>query len=505
MKRLIQLLTLTLFAVTTQAQHEMPRSQPNLGQFKGHLDVGDCQTEGFATYDAARQTYTIGGSGKNMWFDDDQFHYLWTTIQGDFILRAEFKFHGAGVDAHRKVGWIVKNDLEPNTPHVNATVHGDGLTSLQYRRDTGGDTEETISPDTFPDVFQLERRGNEFIFSTAKFGGVFTTVSTSNEAIGNEVFIGLYVCSHNPDILETATFRNVRITRPAPEDLQEYSGYIGSRLEILDVATGHRRVVHTDAGSLQAPNWTPDGQALIYNAGGRLYRYELADGRISPLPTGPATSNNNDHVLSFDGNYIGISNHDPDSDYTSTIYRLPVDGSAEPTRVTLPGVGASYLHGWSPDNKTMLLTGERNGQLDIYAVDVATGKERQLTDEATLDDGSEYSPDGRHVYFNSSRTGTMQLWRMQPDGKQPTQLTTDAYNDWFPHVSPDGRSLVFLSYQPEVAADDHPFYRHCLLRRMPVAGGEPTVVAYLYGGQGTINVPSWSPDSRFVAFVSNSQ
>jgi len=120
-----------------------------------------------------------------------------------------------------------------------------------------------------------------------------------------------------------------------------------------------------------------------------------------------------------------------------------------------------------------------------------------------LDDGSEYTPDGEHIYFNSVRTGSMEIWRMAPDGSEQEQLTDDRFNNWFPHVSPDGESIVFLSYRPSVPPGDHPFYKQVYLRRMPTDGGEPEVIAYVYGGQGTINVPSWSPDGERIAFVSN--
>jgi Tol biopolymer transport system component len=163
----------------------------------------------------------------------------------------------------------------------------------------------------------------------------------------------------------------------------------------------------------------------------------------------------------------------------------------------------SYLHGWSPDGRFLIYTGQRNGEFDIYKIPVEGGEELQLTTAEGLDDGSEYAPDGSCIYFNSARTGTMQIWRMKPDGTEQEQMTHDELNDWFPHVSPDGKRIVFLSFPKDVPAQEHPFYKHVYLRMMSIDGGEPQVIAYVYGGQGTINVPSWSPDSRRLAFVSN--
>lgn len=479
--------------------------QNNLGIFDNHLDIGNCKNQGFVNYNAPDQTYTVGGSGANMWFGEDEFHYLWTTLQGDFILRAEAKFLGAGVDPHRKLGWIVKNDLNHHTPHVNATVHGDGLTSLQYRKTTGGDTEEVTSKDSMPDVIQLERRGDLFIMSTAKFGEEFTAVQLEEMAMDKEVYVGIYVCAHNPDIVETAVFRNVRIIRPVDPDYQPYRDYIGSHLEVMEVETGHRKILYSSAHSIQAPNWTTDGERLLYNSKGRLFNYHLATNTITPFNTGFAVNNNNDHVFTFDGSLLGISHHNPEDEGRSTVYYLSAKGADKPRAATKPGAGASYLHGWSPDNQKMIFTGNRKGRYDIYTVDVKTGKETQMTDQETLDDGPEYSPDGKHIFFNSVRTGNMQLWRMDADGKNKTQLTFDEYNNWFPHVSPDQKWIAFISFPKDIDPNSHPFYKHCLLRIMPYEGGEPRVIAYIYGGQGTINVPSWSPDSKKIAFVTNSQ
>jgi Tol biopolymer transport system component len=279
-----------------------------------------------------------------------------------------------------------------------------------------------------------------------------------------------------------------------------YRDYIGSNLETVSVATGERRVLHTSKGSLQAPNWTTDGRALVYNSDGRLYRFDLASRDATLIDTGFATANNNDHVLSFDGRTLGISHHSADDGGRSVVYTVPVTGGV-PRRVT-PN-SPSYLHGWSPDGRQLVYTGERGGEFDIYRIPAEGGEEERLTTASGLDDGSEYSPDGQWIYFNSARTGRMQIWRMRPDGSNQEQLTRDDFNNWFPHLSPDGRSVALLSYGPDVAPDDHPFYRQVYLRLMRPDGSGLRVLAYLYGGQGSINVPSWSPDSSQLAFVSN--
>src|SRR3989475_373681 len=309
--------------------------------------------------------------------------------------------------------------------------------------------------------------------------------------------------AHNDTVTERATFSNVRITMPAKRDFVPYRDYIGSNLEMLDVATGNATIVHQYSGSFQAPNWTRDGKALIYVQEGRLYRFDLSSRSAAAINTGFATRNNNDHVLSFDGRLMGISHHAVEDSGASIIYTVPPLGGT-PTRVTAKG--PSYLHGWSPDGRWLVYTGQRNGELDVYKIPVAGGggDEIRLTTAPGLDDGPEFTPDGAYIYFNSSRSGRMQIWRMRPDGTAQEQVTNDGLNNWFPHISPDGKWIVYLAFPPDVAPDDHPFYKHVLLRLMPIGGGPARVIAYLYGGQGTINVPSWAPDGSRLAFVSNS-
>ncbi|MCL2094126.1 MAG: transporter [Treponema sp.] len=272
-----------------------------------------------------------------------------------------------------------------------------------------------------------------------------------------------------------------------------------SILEVLDVDSGQRRVLREFDDTVEAPNWTGDGRYLIYNRNGRIYRYELLTGTITEIYTGAMTDCNNDHVLSPDGQHIAIS-HRTLEDGRSRIYILPLSG-AEPILIT--PIAPSYLHGWSPDGLTLAYCAERNGQYDVYTIPVWGGREKQLTFEAGLDDGPEYSPDGKHIWFNSTRSGLMQVWRMEADGSNQTQMTFDESNAWFPHVSPDGERVVYITYKKgDVEPNQHPPNKEVQLRLMSSQGGDYRVIAELFGGQGTLNVNSWSPDNKSIAFVS---
>ena len=479
-------------------------AQSSIGAFDGQTDVGRVSHPGSASYDASRQAYHVAGAGRNMWGTEDDFHFVWKRLTGNFILSTRAAFAARGGEPHRKLGWSVRPSLEPNAAHVSAAVHGNGLVSLQFRRTTGSVTEEIKSPDSLPDpnvIVQLERRDGTYVMSVARFGDTLVTRQLTDVSLPDTVYVGLYVCAHNDSTVERAEFSNVRITIPAKPDFVPYRDYIGSNLEILDVGTGNATIVHHYRGSFQAPNWTPDGKALIYAQEGHLYRFDLASHSATSINTGFATRNNNDHVLSFDGKMLGISHHSATDSGASIVYVLPAAGGT-PTRVTAKG--PSYLHGWSPDGRWLVYTGQRNNEFDIYKAPVTGGDEIRLTTTPGLDDGPEFAPDGKYIYFNSSRSGRMQIWRMRPDGTSQEQITNDGFNNWFPHISPDGRWIAYIAFPSDVAPDDHPFYKHVLIRLMPIGGGPARVIAYVYGGQGTINVPSWSPDGKRLAFVGNS-
>lgn len=276
---------------------------------------------------------------------------------------------------------------------------------------------------------------------------------------------------------------------------------VTSILEICDITTGERTTVKEFPYLIEAPNWTSDGQWLIYNSGGKLYKLSPDQpGEPEQIETAYAVRCNNDHVLSADGQQIAIS-HGTKEDGQSRIYTLPITGGTP--RLVTP-MAPSYLHGWSPDGKQLAYCAARKGNFDVYVIPAEGGEEQRLTTAEGLDDGPEYAPEGKHIWFNSVRSGLMQVWRMKADGSEQTQMTFDeTRNAWFPHVSPDGQQVVFITYyKGDLEPGQHLANKNVELRIMPATGGESRLLVKLFGGQGTINVNSWAPDSRRFAFVS---
>jgi TolB protein len=495
MKSLLHILLLVLGQATFSQSKAV-------GIFTDHADIGNPKIAGSVKYDDDNGEYLVTGSGQNIWGTHDDFHFLWKKLKGDFLLDARLNFKGKGKNPHRKIGWMVRQALEPNSAYADAAVHGEGLTSLQFRKAANSETEEVKTEIKSPDFIRFERSGNTFIFYAANYGEPLKEVARKELDLGNEVFVGLFLTSHEELVSEQAAFSNVRISIPAKPDVVPYRDYSSSNVEILDISTSKRKVIFSSKDDVEAPNWMKDGSALIYNSKGSLYKLPLRSLQPTLINTDFAKRSNNDHVLSFDGKYLGISNQSTKekANTESLIYVVPVNGGI-PQQVTM--TGPSYLHGWSPDRKTLVYCAQRDGKFDVYSIPVTGGTEKRLTDAEGLDDGPEFSPDGKYIYFNSTRSGSMQIWRMKPDGSAQEQVTNDEFNNWFAHISPDGKKMVFISFEKDVPADQHPYYKRVTIRLMPLNGSDkPKVLAYLYGGQGTINVPSWSPDGKKIAFVS---
>ncbi|MGA9446023.1 MAG: hypothetical protein WBV26_06240 [Candidatus Sulfotelmatobacter sp.] len=471
----------------------------SLGLFQDHSDVGTTLHVGSAQYDSAQHAYTLTGSGENMWFTSDAFQFAWKQVSGDIALTAELAFPEKGGNAHRKAVLMIRQSLDADSAYADVALHGDGLTSLQYRDAEGAITHEIQSNLSAPHRLRIEKRGDFiYVFLAAVASQALRPSGASIKLpLQGSFYVGIGVCSHDKDVVEKAVFTNVDLAPPA---VSAAPPVLYSTLERVDIASTDRRVVYTDASHFEAPNWTHDGASFLFNREGHILRLPVDGGTPTTIDTGTAIHCNNDHGISPDAQWLAISDGSQ-PDHKSSVYVMAIGGGT-PRRVTQNS--PSYWHGWSPDGKTLAFTGQRNGEFDIYTIPFAGGDETRLTTAKGLDDGPEYSPDGKYIYFNSERTGHMQIWRMHADGTAQEQITFDDYNNWFPHISPDSKWMVFLSYGNDVVG--HPPNKDVQLRIMNVSGGKIdgaiTVLAKLFGGQGTMNVPSWSPDSSKVAFVS---
>ena len=474
------------------------RAQTPVGIFESHGDVGTVVHSGSVDYDAAKRTYTISGSGENMWLAADAFQFVWKKMSGDVMLTADISFLTKTGNEHKKAVLMIRQSLDADSVYADVALHASGLTSLQFRDEKGAVTREVQSNLSAPKRLRIAKRGDYVYISLAADGGEPNVAGGwLRIPLQGAFYVGIGVCSHDKDVVEQAVFSNVELTQPASATGQPT---LYSTLETVDIDSGDRRVAYLAPGRFEAPNWTRDGKAFLFNRDGHVQRLAIGSDKPVTIDTGIANRCNNDHGISPDGAQLAISDNSQ-GDHESQVYIAPIAGGA-PRRITQKS--PSYWHGWSPDGKTLAFVGQRDGDFDIYAIPAAGGEETRLTTAKGLDDGPEYSPDGKHIYFNSERTGHMQIWRMKPNGSDQEQVFSDDLNNWFPHISPDGKWMVFLTYGADVTG--HPENKDVMLRLMsldPKATDKKiTVLAKLFGGQGTINVPSWSPDSKELAFVS---
>ncbi len=272
-----------------------------------------------------------------------------------------------------------------------------------------------------------------------------------------------------------------------------------SELYVAEVDTGEHRLVYSSSTILfEAPNWTPGGE-LVVNGDGRLF---TVDDGLQEIELGGVPAINNDHVVSPDGTTVYVSAED------GHLYAVPIEGGAGRRVTNDRGPGFHhYLHGVSPDGQTLAYIGLEHVDgrriANVWTIPVAGGDDVQVTDDEHADDGSEYSPDGKWIYFNSERAATApghaQLFRIPVGGGAVEQLTFDERVNWFPHPAPDGSSIAYVSFP--TGTEGHPADVDDVRLRLLTLDGEIRELATLFGGQGTMNVPSWSPDSRFFAYV----
>jgi hypothetical protein len=490
--------TLCIVALCAVLTPHAARAQ-SVGIFESQSDVGSITPPGTSVYDPATGTYTLTSAGANLWGTTDAFHYLWKKASGDLTLTADIDFPYSAGDhnPHRKAILIFRQTLDAGSPYADAALHGVGLTALQYRRTDAGITEGLELNIALPHRLRIEKRGDTFtMYVAATPGAPLHQVGASAQIHLQEPFyIGIGLCSHDPNKTEKAVFSHVTMekTEPLPSALALFStlNTIGD-----DHDARRAEIVASTQGHMEAPNWTHDGKMLIFNQDGKIMTVPVDGGTPQPLYIGDATHCNGSHGLSPDGTELAISCATPGKP-ESRVYIVPLAGGAPRLVTEHPN---SYWHSWSPDGKTIVFTRPDRGSSNIFAISVHGGEEHALTTGAGISDDPDCSPDSQFIYFNSDRGGTMQIWRMHPDGSSPEPITTDDFVNWTPHVSPDGKSMVFISYGKGTAG--HPANQPIALRIMTLEDRRIHILFNLTGGSGTMNVPSWAPDSKHLAFVS---
>jgi Tol biopolymer transport system component len=502
------LLALTSALILPLVPHAQT-SSANLGIFDHQSDVGSVTPPGTAAYDASTGTYTLTAAGANLWEKTDAFHFVWKKMSGDFALTADIEFRDTAGEhsPHRKALLMIRQTLAPDSIYIDAAQHGAGLTAIQDRRTEGATTDDielNIAP---PRQVRIEKRGDivtmYLVEASDPAGTPLHPVGASIQLHLQEPFyVGLGVCSHDASKVETAVFSHVAL-EPLTADPPSASLALYSTLQIVntDADYAHAQVIDSAQGHFEAPNWTHDGKTLIFDQDGKIMTVSAAGGTPQRLYIGDATRCNGSHGLSPDGQSLAISCSTPGKP-ESRVYIVPLSGGGPRLVTENPN---SYWHSWTPDARTIIFTrpnlgSPHRGSGNIYAISVDDGPETPLTTGTGVNDDPDCSPDGRYIYFNSDRSGSMQIWRMHPDGSAPEQITSDDRVNWTPHVSPDGKSIVYISYEPGTTG--HPANQPIELRLLSLAHRTSRVLVHLIGGSGTMNVPSWAPDSRQLAFVS---
>jgi len=483
-----------------------PSSQ--LGIFEGQSDVGVVTPPGTLAYDPAKGVYTISSAGENLWSKVDAFHFVWKKVSGDVALTAEMNFpdSSGNPNPHRKTVLIFRQTLDADSVYADAAQHGSGLMGLQYRTAKGATTQDIeLSFEASPRRVRIEKRGDIITMFLSMGTEPLHQVGASIRMHFDEPFYaGIGVCSHNKDVVETATFAHVELTPPtAPSAPVQKVLY--TTLQTIGIEDNFRRalVVASERGRMEAPNWSRDGRTLIFNRDGHIWTIPAEGGKAAMMDTGAATKCTGSHGLSPDGKLLAISCSTPEKPETR-VYIIP-SGGGEPRLLTENPW--SYFHSWSPDGKTIAFTRpDFKGGGNILTISVAGGTETALTTGSGISDDPDYSADGKYIYFNSDRGGSMQIWRMRLDGSAPEQVTNDEYSNWTPHPSPDGKSILILSYEKGATSrpTDHPADKNISFRILNVADGKIRVLVRVTGGAGSDNVPNWAPDGLHFAFV-NSQ
>ncbi len=397
MLRSILTLAVTLIVIGTASV-----AQSSLGIFESHADIGTVLHAGTATYDSAKKTYTLTGSGENMWTTHDEFQFAWKKVSGDVELTAFVSFANSAGNTHKKAVLMFRQSLDADSIYADIALHNSGLIALQYRDEKAGTTREiqsAVNPQAMesganrtllPIRLRLTRRGN-YVYLSLPMGYIPLSRDTSSEHTGydgesirvpleGEFYAGIGVCAHDKDAVELALFSQVELKTLTPP-----SGppILYSTLETVPISSGDRQVVYVAQGRFEAPNWARDGSYFLFNRSGHLEKLPVAGGQPEVLDTGSANHLNNDHGISPDATQLAVSDNSQETKsangepaHDSLVYIVPITGGTS-RRITQNS--PSYWHGWSPDGKTLAFVGQRNGDFDIYTIAVTGGEETRIT------------------------------------------------------------------------------------------------------------------------------
>jgi Tol biopolymer transport system component len=508
MKKSIAFSALLLSAGACLVVQGKQSASGSFGLFTDHQDIGTTPKAGTTEYDPATREYRVTGSGANIWGKVDALQFVYTKLSGDVTLTADVHFVGEGVEHHRKAVLMIRQSLEPGAPYADVALHGDGLTSLQYRETPGDMTKEIRSDLKAPIRIRIQRRGNQFTMAAGSPAEELKPSGLVTVNVQDPVYVGLGISSHNADVLETAVFSNVTIQRGAE---QKPTSIRRSNVSLYDLKSRSIKVIYSADQVIEAPTFSPDGKYVLMNSKGDLWKLTIGSANpvLQKVPLGSITKCNNDKGISPDGKLIAFSSGA--AGLGSQVYTVSSEGGTPNMVVSQT---PSYFHAFSPDGRWLAVVAQRNNNFDLFRVPVGGGEQQRLTSNPGYDDGPDYSPDGKWIYFNSDRSGKWEVWRMPADGagsddKNAQQVTSNQDEEaWFPHCSPDGKWLVFIAFPKGTAG--HNAHLNVKLQMIPLPGEEiqqqaPQTLATFFGGQGTINVSSWSPDSTKIGFVSYQQ
>ncbi len=408
----VQLFIMLFFAHITFSQ---------IGIFEKGEDIGNPKMKGSSAYDEASQSYTLKGGGENIWFNHDEFHFLYKKIKGDFILTGNFELIGNdNGNGHRKTGWMIRESNQHDAISINSCLHGDGLAVLQWRLMRGAymrDPEEEIffpRPYFGETIIELERIGKQITMRLAKPGEPFESMgSITLPDLKDEVLIGPYALAHAANDIQEARVWNVRLSVPVAANWHanrlvktgSHEGLItATKLETVELATGIKTILAQGDTQIKDQTYSADYKYVTY----------LKNGTAQHIPVGYGTT-------------------------------------------------------------------------DTQA------KKVKKASEATA---------GNYIYYSAYKNGSNQIWRKRSDGSGAEQLTWEINHSRAPQLSPDGKHLAYLVYPHVSNPGAEVAFQKVYLKVLPLAGGAPKTVAYIYGGKDSLGPNCWSGDSKHILFTS---